>query len=481
MNHRVAFFVACAVLLPGVIRADIPGAPAPGEPREAQFATPVEKTLENGLRVIVVARPGLPVLSADLLIKSGAEVDPPELAGLASLTATLLTRGTAQRSATKIAEDIEALGAQIDATADWDATTVGLSALSSQAPAALEILADVVRNPAFAKDEIERARRETLDALRVAYEEPRTIALAAAQRAIFGTGAYAHMRSGTLASIARAQRESIVQLHALHYRPGNAVLVFAGDLTAEQGFAWAQKYFGDWQNPSVSPPERPTDETPPKPRIVVIDMPNAGQAAVVVARPGITRAAPDYISGLVANSVLGNGYTSRLNVEIRIKRGLTYGAKSSLRALARTGPFLAYAQTKNPAAVEVAGLVREQLDLLGSQPVAPSELTPRISSLTGDYSRDLETNDGFAKAIGTLAVHDRPFAELNSFLRDARAVGPDAIQQFVHEHLGSAGTTLVIAGKLKDFRKALGTAYKNAEIIPQSELDLDAPSLRGKR
>jgi zinc protease len=178
--------------------------------------------LENGLRVIVVARPGLPVLSADLLIKSGAEVDPPELAGLASLTATLLTRGTAQRSATKIAEDIEALGAQIDATADWDATTVGLSALSSQAPAALEILADVVRNPAFAKDEIERARRETLDALRVAYEEPRTIALAAAQRAIFGTGAYAHMRSGTLASIARAQRESIVQLHALHYRPGNA-------------------------------------------------------------------------------------------------------------------------------------------------------------------------------------------------------------------------------------------------------------------
>jgi len=83
--------------------------------------------------------------------------------------------------------------------------------------------------------------------------------------------------------------------------------------------------------------------------------------------------------------------------------------------------------------------------------------------------------------FAVVAVHDRPFAELNSFLRDARAVGPDAIQQFVHEHLGSAGTTLVIAGKLKDFRKALGTAYKNAEIIPQSELDLDAPSLRGKR
>lgn len=480
MNCRSALFLVCAALLPGVIHADIPGAPAPGEPREVQFAVPVEKTLENGLRVIVVTRPGLPVLSADLLIKSGAEVDPPELAGLASMTATLLARGTAHRSATQIAADIEALGAQIDATADWDATSIGLAVLSSQAPAALEILADVVRTPAFAKDEIERARRETLDDLRVAYEEPRTVALAAAQRAVFGTGAYAHPRSGTLASIARVQREAIVQLHALHYRPGNAVLVFAGDLTAEQGFTWAQKYFGNWQNPSESPRPRPADDTPPKPRVVIIDMPNAGQAAVVVACPGITRAAPEYIPGLVANGILGNGYTSRLNVEIRIKRGLSYGAKSSLRALTQTGPFLAYAQTKNPAAVEVAGLVRQQLDLLAAEPVASVELTPRVSTLTGDYSRDLETNDGFAKVVGSLAVHDRPFAELNTFIPAARAVQPDAIQQFVREHLGSAGTTLVIAGKLKDFSKALGSAFKNAEIIPQRELDLDTPGLRRK-
>src|SRR5689334_9900293 len=115
MNCKPAFLLACAALLPGGLRADIPGAPAPGAPREVKFAEPVEKSLENGLRVVVIERPGLPVLSAELFIKSGAEVDPPELAGLASFTATLLTRGTAQRSATKIAEDIEALGTQIDA------------------------------------------------------------------------------------------------------------------------------------------------------------------------------------------------------------------------------------------------------------------------------------------------------------------------------------------------------------------------------
>src|SRR5262249_18519947 len=155
---------------------------------------------------------------------------------------------------------------------------------------------DVVRNAAFTKDEVERARRETLDELRVAYEEPRTVALAAAERAIFGAGAYGHPRSGTPASIARIRREALAQLHRTYYRPANAVLVFAGNPTADDGFGWAEKNFGDWKNPPEALPARPAEAAPTAPRIVVIDMPNAGQAAVVMAKPGIKRDAPDYIA-----------------------------------------------------------------------------------------------------------------------------------------------------------------------------------------
>ena len=481
MNFRTALLLLCAALPLHSVRADVQPPPAPGEPREVKFAEPEEKTLGNGLRVVVVERRGLPLVSVNLLIKSGAEVDPPEFAGLASMTAALLTRGTAQRSAPKIAADIEALGAQIETEAGWDATSVSLAVLASNAPAALDILADVVRAPVFAKEEVERARLETLDDLRVALEEPRTVALAAAQRAIFGAGPYAHPRGGTPGSVARIGREALAQLHGTHYRPANAVLVFAGELTAAQGFEWAEKVFGDWKNPADPLPPRRSGEAAPKPRVIVIDMPNAGQAAVVVARPGITRDAPDYIAGLAANGILGNGYTSRLNVEIRIKRGLTYGAKSVLHALTQPGPFLAYAQTKNTAALEVSRLMREQLDSLAAAPVSAEEMTPRVSTLTGDYSRGLETNEGFAKVVGELAVHGRPFSDINAFMRDARAVHPDAIQQFAREHFRSAETSLVIAGRLKDFRKALGDAFKNAEIIPQRELDLDAPALRRKR
>lgn len=475
---RICFFL---VLLGLGADGEITAPPEPGPPREMRFAEPVEKTLTNGLRVIVIERPGLPLLSAHLLIKSGAEVDPPEFAGLASMSASLLARGTAERSATKIAEEIEALGGQIEAEADWDATAVKLTVLSSHGSAALDILADIVRAPAFAPEEVERLRRETLDELRVLLEEPRTVALAAAQRAIFGRGAYGHPRNGTLGSIARIQRDALAQLHATHYRPANCVLVFAGNLAAAQGFAWAEEFFGEWKNPPDPLPARREGASAEKPRVVIIDMPNAGQAAVVVAKPGIAREARDYVTGLAANAVLGNGYTSRLNAEIRIKRGLTYGARSSLRALAQPGPFFAYAQTKNSAAVEVAQLIRAELDRLASEPVAPAELTPRVSTLTGDFTREIETNEGVATVVGELAVHGRPFSELNSFLRDARAVPPEALANFSRANLRSAETSVIIAGRAESFRAALRKSFKDAEIIPQKELDLDLVSLRSRR
>lgn len=130
--------------------------PPPTHPRSVQFPKPVEKTLANGLRVIVIERAGTPLVAAQLLIENGAEVDPPELAGLSNMTADLLTKGTEKRTATQIAEAIEALGGSLDSTARWDASRVGVNVMSSNIGPALEILADVVRRPTFKDDEIER-------------------------------------------------------------------------------------------------------------------------------------------------------------------------------------------------------------------------------------------------------------------------------------------------------------------------------------
>ncbi len=452
--------------------------PPPGEPRPVHFAEPDTKTLSNGLRVFVVSRPGLPLLAAQFAVRSGAEVDPPDMAGLASMTAGLLTRGTSSRPAPEIASSIEALGGAIESNVAWDASALSLTVLSGEAEAALAIFADVIRHPVFADAEIERVRRETLDSLRIAFEEPRTVALTAMQRVIFGKAPYGHARGGTLESIGRITRASIVSLHAQEYRPDNAILVFAGNLTAEQGFAWAEKLFGDWKNPETPPLAHSFPKPDFTPRTVFIDMPDAGQAAVVVGCPGIKRDADDRMAGLVANGMLGNGYTSRLNSEIRIKRGLSYGARSVLQTLEHPGPFLAYAQTKNSAALEVAGLIRTSLTDMAREPASKDELAPRVSSLVGDFSRGLETNEGYASAVAELATYDRPQGELNTFIPSAEKVTAAEARAFIERRLPADQTALVIAGKFEDYRAAFEKSGIKAEIIPQADLNFDSVNLR---
>ncbi len=452
--------------------------PPPGELREIKLPEPVEKTLKNGLRVIVVERPGLPILSAHLVVKSGGEVDPAERAGAMEMLAALLMRGAGQRSATQIAQAIEALGGTIETGAGWDQTAAKLTVMAGQAPAALEILSDVVRRPTLGAAEVERLRAETLDELRVRMEEPRTLAKAAAARLIFGSGPYGHMLGGTPKSVAGLRTRELWELHATYFRPDNAVLVFAGSVTAEQGFAWAKEFFGDWKRSREPLPVKRSPRETAVPRVVIIDMPNAGQAAVVVGKMAVARKAADYFPGVVASAVLGGGYSARLNAEIRVKRGLTYGASSELGARRLGGSFIAVAQTKNSAGPEVATLMRAELDRLGAEPVPADELTPRTNTLTGEYGRSLETNDGFATRLAGWAVLDVPLGMLNSYPAEVRAVTPDTVQKFAREHLQSAETCVVIAGRAEDFRATLGASFKKAWIIPQKSLDLDSVSLR---
>jgi zinc protease len=233
--------------------------PPPQAPRSVIIPKPVEKTLANGLRVIVVQRSEMPLVTAQLVIKNGGEVDPSDMAGVADLTASLLTRGTSTRSATQIAEAIEALGGTLNSGANWDSSTVTTSVLSSRIGPALEIVSDVVRNPAFKDEEIERFRRQSLNLLRNALGTPGSIARFAAGRVVFRDSPYGHPLSGTPESLPRIKRDDIVRVHGTYYRPDNAILVIGGDMTPQNGFALAEKYFGAWQNPSTDLPKLALD------------------------------------------------------------------------------------------------------------------------------------------------------------------------------------------------------------------------------
>lgn len=488
-NRSITLFALAALsiaMIPNASQGQQEQPPPPSQPRSVQFPKPVEKTLKNGLRVVVVERPGSSLVSARLLIKHGSEVDPPQLAGLADMTATLLTKGTERRSAPEIAEAIEALGGQLESGARWDASHATLTIMASRIEPAMEILSDVVRRPTFKEEEIERLRQQSLDDLSVAMSQPGTVARFVASRVIFGDAPYGHPSAGTPEAIARIKRDDIVRLHSTYYRPDNAILVIGGDIRATDAFTQAERLFGDWAKPAAPAPQPSAEVSKEmaadaKPRVVVIDMEHAGQAAVVLARPGLKRTDPEYFRALVANSVLGGGYSARLNQEIRIKRGLSYGASSTLDVRRGIGPFLAATQTKNESGAVVASLLIDELGRLASDTIAETELTPRKAALMGNFARDLETTDGLVAQVGSLALYGLSFDEINSYLSSVQAISAGDVQKFAGTRLDNKGANIIIVGNAKMFIDELRKRFPIVEVIPEKELDLNSATLRKKQ
>lgn len=477
----VSVAVPVAALGQGAIPQATP--PPPAAPRSVTFPRPVERTLSNGLRVVVVKLSNMPLATAQLIVKSGGEVDPTHLSGLADVTASLLTQGTSGRTATEIAQAIEALGGTLTSGAGWDASKATVSVMSSKITPALGILAEVVRSPTFAEEEIERLRQQNIDGLRVALRQPGTLASVVAARVVFGDAPYGHPLKGTPESMALIKRADILQLYSRYYRPNNAILVIGGNVDVATTFNLAERAFGEWANPPLHSPEENRgggagSEAAPNARIVVVDMPEAGQAAVVLAKRGLRRADPAYFHGLVANAILGGGYSARLNQEVRIKRGLSYGAFSSLSGRRDVGPFTASTQTKNESAAEVAGLLVDELSRLGSLPIPDTEMIPRQASLVGDFARDLELTDGLVAQIGSLALYGLNLGHTNTYITDVRSVTAGDVQKFAATRLDPKQASIIIVGNSKTFMEELRKQFPNVEIIPHTELDLGGANLR---
>ena len=483
-RHKMADLFALAALLfipMPLTYAQQETPPPPAAPRSPILPKPVERTLANGMRVIVIEKKDVPLITADVFIKNGGEIDPQNLAGLANLTAELLTEGTKTRTAPEIAEAIEALGGTIESAARWDASIVSVSVMASKIEPAMQILADVVRNPAFKEDEIERQRQQTLDQLRVALKQPGALARYVAARVIFGDTPYGHPLMGTVESLARIKRDDIIRLHQIFYRPDNAILVIGGEIKPEAAFALAEKLFGDWQKPNMQLPissKVTAAITSVRPRVIVIDKPDAGQAAVLLTRLGLERTDTDYFKGLVANSVLGGGYSARLNQEIRIKRGLSYGAGSILETRRNVGPFMAVTQTKNESGAEVAGLLLSELTRLSSEAIPDAELVPRKAVLIGNFGRNLETNDGLATQIGTLALYGLSLDEIHHYINNVQKVSASDVQNFAGQRLSAKDASIIIVGNAKLFLEDLRKQFPNVEVIPESALDLNSAALR---
>ena len=439
--------------------------PPPGAPRDAEIPRAVERRLDNGLRVIAFEQRNLPLISAQLFVRCGAAAERDEEAGLSALTAALLMQGTQRRSAPELAAAVDALGARLDAGSGYDASVVTVSATTPAFPAAFALLDEVARLPAFAEHEVERVRAKSISDLALTYANPSAVARLVAQRTAYGDAPYGHPLAGTPETLATLDRARIGAFHAAFYRPDDAALVIGGDLTIEEAFALTQRELGGWEAPNA-PIARPAERAIPRPRsrIVVVDKPDAGRTALAAGRIAIERRSPDYYAGVVATAVL-SGYSGRLNTEVRVKRGLSYGAAAALAPRRLPGLFLATTLVDHARVAEATQVVRDAIRSLVAAPPSDEDLQSRKAVVTGAFYRGIETIDGLASQLADHVLYDVPLEELQAYPARVQTIDAARVVEFAARVLVE-DAFVVLAGDAAKFEPALAATHGEIEHVP---------------
>jgi zinc protease len=459
----------------------VPEMPASGAPKPFVFPRSASKTLANGLRVFVVTDSREPAIAARLVILSAGSIkDPVRMPGVAQMTANMLTQGTEKRSAREIAEAIDFVGGSLEASAGKDATNVTLNIVKKDLQAGFDLMSDVVLHPAFKADELERQRQQILSGLTVQYASPEYLASVVFNRAVYGSSPYGWPSDGTPETVKRFTSKELAEFHEANYAPNQSFLAFAGDITPEEAFATAEKYYGGWTKVDVASPQPPAPPSSSGQHIWLIDKPDSVQTQIRAGKPGIRIGDPDFIPVSVVNRIFGGGYNSRLNTEVRINKGLTYGANSSFESHRYAGAFVVDTFTRTEATVEATKLVVDLIGKMSTGEVTPEEMDFARDYLAGVYPIQSETAEQVADRVLTVAAFDLP-ADYNSKYPDKiRSVTPAQVRELAQRYLSTKDLDIVLAGNISAFRDDLKKAFPDAkyEEIPFEQVDVIAPDLR---
>lgn len=473
---------ASGIIPPGVkLAAQMPAA---GAPRPFEFPKAASKTLTNGLRVFVVTDHREPAVAARLvLLSAGSIKDPSSMPGVAQMTAALLTQGTEKRSAREIAETIDFLGGTLQATADRDGTTITLDVVKKDLGTGMDLMSDAVLHPAFAPDELDRQRQQVLSSLQVQYADPNYLATLVFARVLYGNSAYGLPEAGTPRSVQEFRRDDFVKFHDANYAPNGALLAFAGDITPDEAFAIAEKYFGLWQKTSVAADIPAPGSLTTGQHIWLLDKPDAVQTQIRLGKFSIRRSDPDYLPLEVTNHIFGGSYNSRLNTEVRIKKGLTYDASSSLNAHRYAGSLSVNTFTRTETTVEALKLVMNLLGGMANGEITQRELNFARDYLAGVYPISSETAEQVADRVLIAAAFELPADYNQTYPAKVRAMSLDQVQATARKYFTVKDLDIVLAGNVGAFRDSLKKEFPDAQFveIPFDQIDVVSPDLRAAK
>ena len=428
--------------------------PKPGPESKVKFPSYYEKTLPNGLKVIVIENHEQPIVYVSFVVKSGSTYDG-ELPGLASVTAELLTKGTKTRSATQIAEEIDFVGGSLNATASWDATNVSVLVLKKYLGVGVDILQDVVLNPTFPEEEIERVKTQRLASIKQSKAEAGYLAGVRFSKELFAGHPYANESGGNEESIQKMKRADLVKFYQTHFIPNNSFIIFAGDITPSEALPLVEKYFGGWKKGKNPHKEFQTVKDVNQTKVVIVDKPGAVQSAIRIGHLGIDRKNKDYVKVYTLNTLLGGYFNSRINMNLRETHGYTYGASSFFDARIYPGPFIVSADVRNEVTDSSIAEVIKELKRIIDEPVPEDELKMAKDYIVGSFPLQIETPAQVASRVMTIEIYGLPKDFYDRFREEVKKITAKDIQETARKYLHPDKLLIVVSGNSKQIKPVL--------------------------
>lgn len=416
------------VLSAGAAEAAPKRAAVPAESAAFHLPPIARARVKHGLTVLVLPTRRLPLVDLRLVIPAGAAYDPAGEEGLASLTAALLTQGAGDRTAQQFAEAIDSVGGSLDASASAEQMVVRCEVLRKDLDTGLGLLHDAVVSPAFDEAEFERKKGEVLGAIAADRNDPGAVADRALLPFVMGDNPLGHPPEGWETSVRSIGRDDVVAFHAARVRPDGAILAVVGDVDPKEALKAVEKAFGDWKSakrkeaPAYPPLARRVGR-----RVRIVSKPEVTQTQVRMACPAVPRNHPDYYPILVANTILGSGFTSRLTDKIRVKRGLTYGIRSRFVMYRNTGTFTVSTFTRSDSTRAMVDAVLDVIRGLQREGPRPDELVRARTYLTGLFPLGLQAPAALAARIADVAFYDLAPDDLDRYVEHVRAVTMDDV------------------------------------------------------
>ncbi len=444
--------------------------PQLGPPPVLKLPSMQEFKLSNGLQVVMIEKKNVPLVQINLVIRSGHIDDPQEKTGRAAFTLDMLDEGTTSRSALQLADEVEYLGAKLRCAAGNHLSMVSLHVPVARLDRALQLFSDVILNPSFPTEEIERLRKKRLTTLLQWYDQPNQVALIEFYRSVYSADhPYSRLAIGNEEQIASLSREDFLQFHRTHFQPSNAFLVVAGDVTKAQIQASLENQFAGWKAKDRPQIHLPGIAQVSKTRIHLIDKPGAPQSVFRIGRVGVDRTTADFYAIRVMNTVLGGAFTSRLNQNLREKHGYTYGAYSVFDFRPLAGPFVVSTAVQTEVTAEALKEIFAEFHRI-RQPIDEAEVQRARNYLALQLPRDFQAVDQIADQLVEWKFYDLPADYFNRTIDNILAVGQKDVERVAQQFIDPDAMQVIIVGD----REKIQAELEGLNLGPVKTLTIDA-------